>query len=139
MNFVSEQMSPVVMHGLGQISLTYLFTIPISAFLAKRGLFLGANVSRICFPGERGCGVYSKERKIWFLLGARFVGGGGIGSSPRSRSGLDKQNPAHHQHRGGRKRGEQKQAVGRSRANPRVGLVAAEHVFELPQHSAFVS
>jgi hypothetical protein len=69
-NFVSENMSTVVVHSLGAISLGYLFAIPITAFLAKRGLFLGADTRRICFPGRQGgCGVYSKEEEILGRVG----------------------------------------------------------------------
>jgi len=69
-NFVSEHMSAVGVRILGLSSFGYLLAIPITSFLAKRGLFLGADASRICFPGEQGgCGVYSKEREILGSIG----------------------------------------------------------------------
>ena len=49
---------------LGQISITYFLAIPVTAFMAKRGLFLGAD--RIWFPGwQDGDGAYKKEREIF--------------------------------------------------------------------------
>ena len=60
-NFVSD-MSTVTVRSLGLSSIGYLLAVPITSFLAKRGLFLGADASRTCFPGEQGgCGVYSKS------------------------------------------------------------------------------
>jgi hypothetical protein len=71
-NFVSEHMSTLTLRSLGLSSIGYLLAIPITAFLAKRGLFLGADASRTCFPGEQGgCGVYSKEKEILGSVGLR--------------------------------------------------------------------
>jgi hypothetical protein len=68
--FVSEYMPFTSVQELGSVSLTYLFGILITAFLAKRGLFLGADASRICFPGGQGDrGVYSKEKEILGTVG----------------------------------------------------------------------
>src|SRR6266446_167619 len=48
----------------------YLLSFPVTAFLAKRGLFLGRNPDRICFPGgQEGIGVYAKEREILTSIG----------------------------------------------------------------------
>jgi hypothetical protein len=48
----------------------YLLAIPVTASLAKRGLFLGRNPDRICFPGgQEGTGVYAKEREILTGIG----------------------------------------------------------------------
>jgi hypothetical protein len=67
-NFVSEYMStggPLILSILG-----YLLAIPVTAFLAKRGLFIGRNPDRICFPGgQGGSGTYSEERDIFASVG----------------------------------------------------------------------
>jgi len=43
----------------------YLLSVPGTAFLAKRGLFIGRPLNRICFPGgQEGGEVYFKEREI---------------------------------------------------------------------------
>jgi hypothetical protein len=48
----------------------YLVAIPVTAFLAKRGLFLNQIPDRICFPGgQGGIGVYAKEREILASIG----------------------------------------------------------------------
>jgi hypothetical protein len=48
----------------------YLLAIPTTAFLAKRGLFIGTKLDRICFPGgEEGSGAYAKEREILNSVG----------------------------------------------------------------------
>jgi hypothetical protein len=71
-NFVSEHMSTLTLRSLGLSSIGYLLAVPITAFLAKRGLFLGADASRTCFPGEQGGrGVYSKEKEILGSVGLR--------------------------------------------------------------------
>jgi hypothetical protein len=47
------------------IVIGYLLAIPVTAFLAKRGLFIGRNLNRIWFPGgQEGAEVYLKEREI---------------------------------------------------------------------------
>ena len=49
---------------LGQFAIGYLLTFPMTALMAKRGLFLGAD--RIWFPGwQDGDGAYQKEREIF--------------------------------------------------------------------------
>jgi hypothetical protein len=63
-NFISN-ISPrnVVLFGVGGIG--YLVAIPVTGFLAKRGLFVGRESARICFPGgQEGSGAYFKEREI---------------------------------------------------------------------------
>jgi len=71
--FISENMSETSLRFVGATALGYLLTIPLTAFLAKRGLFLGADVNRIYFPGEQGgSGVYSKEREILASVGLRI-------------------------------------------------------------------
>src|SRR5262249_26970541 len=50
----------------------YLLAIPVTACLAKRGLFLGMDPGRICFPGEEArSGNYPKEREILGNVGIR--------------------------------------------------------------------
>jgi hypothetical protein len=69
-NFVSEHMSARAVLLIGSVSLAYLVIIPITSFLGKRGLFLGADAGRICFPGgQEGRGVYSKEKEILDSVG----------------------------------------------------------------------
>ena len=49
---------------MGQFAIGYLLTVPVTALMAKRGLFLGAD--RIWFPGwQDGDGAYQKEREIF--------------------------------------------------------------------------
>jgi len=56
--------SPAALLVLGQFAISYLLAVPVTAFMAKRGLFLGAD--RIWFPGwQDGDGAYQKERKIF--------------------------------------------------------------------------
>jgi hypothetical protein len=56
--------SPGALLVLGQFAISYLLTVPVTAFMAKRGLFLGAD--RIWFPGwQDGDGAYQKEREIF--------------------------------------------------------------------------
>jgi hypothetical protein len=69
-NFVSEHVSTFGVRLLALSSFGYVLAIPITSFMAKRGLFLGTDARRICFPGEQGgCGVYSKEREILGSIG----------------------------------------------------------------------
>jgi hypothetical protein len=69
-NFVSEKVSTSTMGIVALFSLGYFLAIPVTAFLAKRGLFLGRNPDRICFPGgQGGSGVYSEEREILSAVG----------------------------------------------------------------------
>src|SRR6516225_4086520 len=65
-NFISEQVSADDLLILGILAPGYLLAIPVTAFLAKRGLFIGKNADEICFPGDQGgSGIYySKEREI---------------------------------------------------------------------------
>src|SRR5262245_57874656 len=71
--FISENMSPTALRLVGAIAFVYLLTIPITAFLANRCLFLGGDVNRIYFAGEQGgSGVYSKEREILASVGLRI-------------------------------------------------------------------
>jgi hypothetical protein len=56
--------SPDAFIVLGSMAFFYLVSIPVTAFMAKRGLFLGAD--RIWFPGlQDGDGAYQKEREIF--------------------------------------------------------------------------
>jgi hypothetical protein len=65
-NFISENFSTDTLIILGTSAPGYLVIIPITAFLAKRGVFIGLTPERVCFPGEQeGSGIYySKEREI---------------------------------------------------------------------------
>jgi hypothetical protein len=57
-------MSPGALISLGYMAFSYLLAIPVTSFMAKRGLFLGAD--RIWFPGwQDGEGAYQKEREIF--------------------------------------------------------------------------
>jgi hypothetical protein len=50
---------------IGVICFAYLLAIPLTAFLAKRGLFVSEDSSDIYFPGwQESCGSYLKEREI---------------------------------------------------------------------------
>ena len=56
--------SPGALIFWGQMAITYLLAVPVTAFMAKRGLFLGAD--RIWFPGlQDGSGAYQKEKEIF--------------------------------------------------------------------------
>jgi len=72
-NFISGQMSPDSLLILGLLAPGYLLAFPVTAFLAKRGLFIGINADGICFPGgQGGAGIYySKEREILNSVGLR--------------------------------------------------------------------
>ena len=72
-NFVSEQLSPDRLLIFGLYIPGYLLAFLVTAFLAKRGLFIGRNRDRICFPGEQeGAGIYySKEKEILDSVGLR--------------------------------------------------------------------
>ena len=70
-NLTSEGIS-TNLEILGLSSFGYLFAIPATAFLAKRGLFIGRDPDRICFPGaQEGSGAYLKEREILDSVGLR--------------------------------------------------------------------
>jgi hypothetical protein len=73
-NFISENFSTDTLIILGTSAPGYLVLIPITAFLAKRGVFLGLTPERVCFPGEQeGPGIYySKEREILSSVGVRI-------------------------------------------------------------------
>jgi hypothetical protein len=59
-NVSSGSLALLSLTGLG-----YLVGIPITCFLAKRGLFIGRTPDRICFPGgQGGSGAYLKEQEI---------------------------------------------------------------------------
>ena len=65
-----SQASPGALIALGQLAFGYLIAVPLTAFLAKRGLFLGAD--RIWFPGwQDGSGAYQKEREIFSSVDIR--------------------------------------------------------------------
>jgi hypothetical protein len=69
-SFVSQEMSNFGLRLLVLISLGYLLAIPVTAFFAKRGLFIGSEPRRICFPGgQGGSGAYSKEKEILGSVG----------------------------------------------------------------------
>lgn len=72
-NFVSAQISPDRLLITGLYIPGYLLIFLVTAFMAKRGLFIGRNRDRICFPGEQeGSGVYySKEKEILESVGLR--------------------------------------------------------------------
>ena len=54
----------------GVIAFGYLLVVPITCFLAKRGLFIGREPNRICFPGgQGGSGAYLKEKEILASVG----------------------------------------------------------------------
>lgn len=62
--FVSKNMSNISGDGV-LLSVYYLLYIPATAFLAKRGLFIGRPPGRIWFPGgQSGDEVYFREREI---------------------------------------------------------------------------
>jgi len=62
--------SPAALLFFGSMAIFYLLTVPITASIAKRGLFLGAD--RILFPGwQDGDGAYQKERAIFGSVGLR--------------------------------------------------------------------
>jgi hypothetical protein len=64
LGFVSD-MSAGDLPFYGFTAVGYLLAIPITSFLAKRGLFIGREPNRICFPGgQEGSGAYLKEREI---------------------------------------------------------------------------
>jgi hypothetical protein len=69
-DLVSQSSGDLVFFGF--LSLGYLLAFPTTAFLAKRGLFIGRDRSSICFPGgEAGCGAYADEREILARAGLR--------------------------------------------------------------------
>ena len=71
-NFLSEKMSANTWTLLAMFLPGYLLAIPVTAFLAKRGLFLGRSPDRICFPGgQGGSGIYAKERDILDTVGVQ--------------------------------------------------------------------
>ena len=71
-NLVSERMSSDSLFILGLLAPGYLLAFPVTAFLAKRGLFIGINPDGICFPGsQEGAVYYSKEREILDSVGLR--------------------------------------------------------------------
>jgi len=61
-----------VLHIVAPLLLGYLLAVPGTAFLAKRGLFVGSEPNRVCFPGgQDGSGVYGSEREILGRLGVQ--------------------------------------------------------------------
>jgi hypothetical protein len=69
-SFISQNTSAYGRYALGSFAIGYLLAIPVTACLAKRGLFLGMDPKRICFPGEEaGSGVYPREREILGSVG----------------------------------------------------------------------
>jgi hypothetical protein len=70
--FVSEKMTTGSWILIAMALPGYLLAIPITAFLAKRGLFVGRSPDRICFPGgQGGSGIYAKEREILETVGVQ--------------------------------------------------------------------
>jgi hypothetical protein len=68
--FVSQHMSNFGLQLLALFGFGYLLAIPVTAFLAKRGLFIGREPDRICFPGgQEGSGAYFKEKEILGSVG----------------------------------------------------------------------
>jgi hypothetical protein len=64
-SFASQHISQGGLLALGIVAFTYLLTVPCTAFMAKRGLFIGRDPTRIYFPGGQGGDVvYFKEREI---------------------------------------------------------------------------
>jgi hypothetical protein len=60
----TETVSPGALVYWGQTAISYLVTVLVPTFMAKRGLFLGADP--IWFPGwQDGDGAYQKEREIF--------------------------------------------------------------------------
>ena len=58
---------------VGGFAVFYLLSVPLTSFLAKRGLFIGRQPNRFCFPGgQDGAGIYSKEREILASVGLRM-------------------------------------------------------------------
>ena len=56
--------SPGALIIFGSLAIFYLLAVPVTTFMAKRGLFLGAD--RIWFPGfQDGNGAYQKEKEIF--------------------------------------------------------------------------
>ena len=55
---------------IGSTVVFYLLSVPLTSILAKRGLFIGRQPNRFCFPGgQDGAGAYSKEREILASVG----------------------------------------------------------------------
>ena len=70
--FVAQYISPEGLRFFGLSALVYLLGVPVTAFLAKRGLFMGRDADRIYFPGgQAGCGIYAQEREILHGVGIR--------------------------------------------------------------------
>jgi hypothetical protein len=70
--FLSKHMSADSLRIFTFGALAYLFVVPITSFLAKRGLFIGRDSNRIWFPGgQAGAGIYAKEREILGSVGIR--------------------------------------------------------------------
>jgi hypothetical protein len=62
--------SPGVAIIFAMLAIGYILTIPITAFMAKRGLFIGSEGDMIYFPGgQAGCGAYLKEKEILHGVG----------------------------------------------------------------------
>jgi hypothetical protein len=69
-SFISDNVSTKWMVFLALLVPAYLIAIPVTAFLAKRGLFLGSSPDKIYFPGgQDGAGVYQREREILKSVG----------------------------------------------------------------------
>ena len=69
-SFISDNVSTKGMVLLASLVPAYLIAIPVTAFLAKRGLFLGSSPDKIYFPGgQEGSGFYLKERDILQSVG----------------------------------------------------------------------
>lgn len=63
-SYVKVTVSPLL------IILSYLILVPYTAFLAKRGLFIGREPNKICFPGgQADAGIYAQEKEILARIG----------------------------------------------------------------------
>jgi hypothetical protein len=73
LSFVSDRSSSLDVLLYAQLAFGYLWAIPVTAFLAKRGLFIGIGSKRICYPGEQaGSGAYASEKQILGNVGLRM-------------------------------------------------------------------
>jgi len=68
-NFVPRAASPGFLF-LALVIIAYLIAIPVTAFLGKRGLFIGRTDGKVCFPGgQGGSGAYGQEKEILHRAG----------------------------------------------------------------------
>lgn len=72
LGFLFQNMSTGGMVLLSLFGIGYLVAIPVTAFMAKRGLFIGVDPNLIYFPGaQEGAGAYLREREILNSVGLR--------------------------------------------------------------------